>query len=365
MAGEVGYHTRRRARRAGAMSQIDVVCAVIRSPLVHWIMVAVDRVGDGWVATALGAAVLAWGLVSRHDRRARAGAAALLGLLLAGLCANALKTGLQWERPLGGSYGFPSGHSGSAFALAGALGYAWPPAAPWLGVLAVLAGAARVYFRAHFLNDVLAGGALGLLSGMLAGRLVVGARRARRPAAWRGWAAASVVALAVLGLLAWYERDLRAYRVERPPAEPTLTLAFGQPEARARLVAGWSDDQMWNGAFPMVWAQGLESAIALPGLPSRPHALQLRVAPFARGRRGVCQRMTVLMNGETIARVALERGWWDYRIPVPARSIMPGRNELRLRFAYAEQPGWTGAAMDLRPLAVAFARLDLAPGAPP
>jgi undecaprenyl-diphosphatase len=347
------------------MDQIDVVCTVIRSPLSHWLMVAVDAVGNGWVATGLGAAVLVWGLASRDERRFRAGGAALLSLLLAGLCANALKIGLQWERPLGGSYGFPSGHTSSAFALAGALGYVWPGTAPWLALMAVLAGTARVYFRAHFLNDVLAGGALGLLCGMLAARLIVRAQRARRPAPWHGWAVASMLAVAVLGLLAWYERDLRSYRAEGLPAGPTLTLAFGTPEARAWLADGWSADQTWNDAFPMVWAQGHEASLSLPGLPARPHQLQLRAAPFARKNRAVCQRMTVLMNGEALARVALERGWQDYQIPVPARVLMPGRNELRLRFAYTEQPGLTGPVMDARPLAAAFARLDLAPDGSP
>lgn len=346
------------------MSQVDLVCTVIRWPPFHWLMTAVDWIGGGWVATALGAAVLAWGLATRDERRCRAGVAALLALLIAGLVANALKLGLQWERPLGGSFGFPSGHTGSAFALAGALGYAWPGAAPWLAIVGVLAGAARVYFRAHYLNDVLAGGALGLSCGMLSARLVMGMWRPRRTA-WPGWAAASLLAVGVLGMLAWYERDLRAYRAEGATADPSLTLAFGTPEARGRLMHGWSVDQTWNDSFPMVWAQGHESSVALPPLPARPHELHLRIAPFARKNRAVCQRVTVVMNGEALARVALERGWWDYRIPVPARLLQPGRNELKLRFAYAEQPGWTGVEIDARPLAAAFARLDLVPGGAP
>ena len=354
------------ARRGapGAMSQVDLVCAVIRWPVFHWLMVAMGWLGGGWVATGLGTAVVAWGLLSRDERRVRAGVAALAALLLAGLLANGLKLAVPSVRPLGGSYGFPSGHSSSAFALAGALGYAWPAAAPWLGLAGVLAGAARVYFRAHFLNDVFAGGALGLLCGMLAARCLVGAQRARRGAAWQGWATASALALGVLALVASYERDLGASRGRPAAGAPALTLAFGTPEARSRLAEGWSADETWNDGTPMVWGQGPESALALPGVPVRPYQLRLRVAPFARPRRAVCQRMTVAVNGEVLARVALERGWWDYLIPVPARALRPEGNELRLRFAHTEQPGATGTIVDLRPLTAAFAQLDLVPAGP-
>ncbi|HEU5479945.1 MAG TPA: phosphatase PAP2 family protein, partial [Candidatus Tumulicola sp.] len=65
-----------------------------------------------------------------------------------------------------GGYGFPSGHTAVAFAVAAALAPDLPrPVRPFVWLLAVIVGFARVYVGAHFPLDVLGGAALGYAIG--------------------------------------------------------------------------------------------------------------------------------------------------------------------------------------------------------
>jgi membrane-associated phospholipid phosphatase len=348
------------------MTEIDTVCAVIRSPGLHWLMVAMGALGDVRVALAVAGLVLVWGIATRSEHRRGAGGAALIAILTASVVSNLLKVGFQIDRPLPGypSYGFPSGHSSTVFALAAALGYAWPPAAPWLGLSAVVAGVARVYFRAHHLGDVLGGCVVGLGTGVIAARVVLGRRHAFSRRAWAGWTAVTAATLGALVLFARYEDHLTAHRVLPADGPAAFTIAFGTPAGRPHLGPGWwIADELWADTTPMVWALGHEAGVRLPGLPAEPHRLRLRVLPFGLTNYAPCQRMTVALNDTPLARVLLERGWRDYEIPVPAGAVRPEGNDLHFRFAHAERPADVGLSQkDQRLLAVAFTRLTVLPG---
>jgi len=61
---------------------------------------------------------------------------------------------------------FPSGHTASAFALMGILVLLWP-SSKWNGlwcILAVAVGYSRIYLGNHFLVDVVAGAAIGIIT---------------------------------------------------------------------------------------------------------------------------------------------------------------------------------------------------------
>lgn len=145
------------------------------------VMVGITHLGDAgavWIALLL--------ILCRFKKTRRSGAAigiALLcslvlgDLLLKNLVTRARPFDLTlWEglyqypglitRP--DSYSFPSGHTGSSVGAACSLLLCrrdrWGAAAM---VLALLIGFSRVYLQVHYLTDVLAGAALGLLYGLI------------------------------------------------------------------------------------------------------------------------------------------------------------------------------------------------------
>lgn len=80
----------------------------------------------------------------------------------------ALKPLVNRDRPDGGSWSFPSGHTASAFAGAGFLQrrYGWNYGAPAY-TAAWFVGLSRVYANRHWPTDVLAGAAIGIAANLI------------------------------------------------------------------------------------------------------------------------------------------------------------------------------------------------------
>ncbi|MFQ6104973.1 MAG: phosphatase PAP2 family protein [Candidatus Glassbacteria bacterium] len=84
-------------------------------------------------------------------------------LLLSGAIVWSLKLGINRQRPSGGRYSFPSGHTAAAFSVAPVLHhhFGWK-----VGIgaysIAAFAGLGRMEDRRHYLSDVLFGAAVGL-----------------------------------------------------------------------------------------------------------------------------------------------------------------------------------------------------------
>lgn len=340
---------------------IDVVrfaCPVVGSAVLERMLQALDFLAHGLVAAGIGAAIAVWGLVNRNRRLARAGLAILLAVGAAGLVANGLKLVFQVPRPQGvGSWSFPSGHATTAFALAAVLGWLWPRLAPLLYLAALFGGLARVFFRDHYVIDVLAGAVLGAAIGLLVARWLLGPPIGRRARSWARVIAATVGALPV-AWLAFYEYELGRHLRKGPiTAESTpasVHVEFGTEPARPLLGRGWSGDERWNGKVPFVWAEGRESTLRVPQLPKRDYTMRLRVIPFVRGRGLSCQVVEVDVSGRPIGRLLLERGWNRYELDVPADAIGPGSNELTFRFGHSGR-----VAGDSREFAVAFRSFSL------
>jgi membrane-associated phospholipid phosphatase len=157
-----------------------------------------DRIGDGWGSPgAIVAAGALWlgARVARNSVRARLGARSLEALMLSGVITGAIKGVTGRARPFAapgdpGNWSFmrgvreeryqsfPSGHATAAFAFASAmtsqLDRDHSPIAHWAGpVLYSLAGVtafARTYDHEHWLSDVVAGAAVGTLSGLTVSR---------------------------------------------------------------------------------------------------------------------------------------------------------------------------------------------------
>lgn len=140
-------------------------------------MIAATRGGDGWIWYGAGVLVAVEGGVRRFHALAAAALAVACGV---GLFVT-LKRTCKRRRPMGthswatlrepDRFSFPSGHTVTAFAVAGSLSVFYHAEAFTLFFLAASVGASRVILGLHFLNDVLAGALLGLALGVAAAKL--------------------------------------------------------------------------------------------------------------------------------------------------------------------------------------------------
>jgi undecaprenyl-diphosphatase len=138
----------------------------------YW-MIAVTRMGDGWLWYGLGAMLLLFGGPQRFAATGAAGAAAIIGVFVF----SALKKLSRrprpceiephcWSRVLPpDKFSFPSGHTMAAFSIALVLSYFYPSLEGPLFFLAISIGLSRIVLGMHFLSDVLAGIVLGVALG--------------------------------------------------------------------------------------------------------------------------------------------------------------------------------------------------------
>lgn len=149
---------------------------VNRWPAPRWFrlfMILATRMGDGWVWYLAGAVVLWFGGPMRFAAFGSAGLAALAGTALFVI----LKRVSHRKRPCEiephcwasilppDQFSFPSGHSITAFALAMVLGSFYPGSQVSLLAVAASIAVSRIILGMHFLSDVLAGSAIGILIG--------------------------------------------------------------------------------------------------------------------------------------------------------------------------------------------------------
>jgi hypothetical protein len=96
-----------------------------------------------------------------------------MSYLYMGVMVNAMKYTFREPRPGNGSRNsFPSGHTATAFMGAELLNQEYKVTSPWIGysgyATAAIIGYMRMYNNRHYINDVVAGAAIGILSTKLA-----------------------------------------------------------------------------------------------------------------------------------------------------------------------------------------------------
>jgi undecaprenyl-diphosphatase len=147
---------------------------VNRWPAPRWIrlwMICATRGGDGWLWYTVGAAILLFGGGARF-------AAVSAGMLAAGsgiAVFLSLKRAANRRRPCAfephcwatllppDQFSFPSGHTITAFAVAVSLAHFYPDLTFGLLFCALSVAASRILLGMHFLSDVVAGAAIGML----------------------------------------------------------------------------------------------------------------------------------------------------------------------------------------------------------
>lgn len=145
----------------------------------RWWMLASTRGGDGWLWYAVGAVLLAVGGVEGRQAAAEAALASASAIVLFLF----LKRRAGRRRPCEllphcwsaisppDEFSFPSGHTMTAFAVSVPVALHFPAASAVLYGCALSVALSRVALGMHFLSDVVAGGALGWLLGVLAHRI--------------------------------------------------------------------------------------------------------------------------------------------------------------------------------------------------
>lgn len=134
--------------------------------------------------TSLGNSGLIWIVISiiliTIPKYRKVGVMALCALILTTILGEViLKNILQRSRPFTKvpdfellikaplSYSFPSGHTGSSFAVAGILGSKFKKSRIYIYILAMLIAFSRLYLYVHYPSDVLAGVVLGSASAFI------------------------------------------------------------------------------------------------------------------------------------------------------------------------------------------------------
>jgi len=142
----------------------------------RWIrlwMTYATRLGDGWVWYSLGLMLLVFGGASRFAALGSGALASLASIFLFRSLNNMSRRNRPceiephcWSRILPpDQFSFPSGHSMTAFAIAGAIGTFYPHLQAPLYFLATSIALSRIVVGMHFLSDIVAGSAIGALLG--------------------------------------------------------------------------------------------------------------------------------------------------------------------------------------------------------
>lgn len=350
------------------MDPLYAGCVLLRNSVAYYAMYVLGYYGHALVGIPVAVGLIALGYKRQNHHYKQAGFAVLVSIASAGLLTEILKHIFQMPRPRSyGSYGFPSGHSGTAFALASSLSVSFPAFTPLFFLLATCTGISRLYFRAHFLIDVFVGAMLGALTGYFITCKFVSREKTFASSVMRtgGWFSVGAVALAGFAFFYVIETQVRSYKVvdtaNQAGVAGTTSFDFGTPEVRKILGSGWSLDEYWQDTKQsVVWAEGTRSEMTAVFPSAAAYRWRLNLFPYT-GRGPACQVIEVQVNKTSVVKMLLEQGWHWYEFDVPSGVIQNGNNQVEFRFNYSDSPKSQSRSTDTRRLSVAFDMLEAAP----
>jgi membrane-associated phospholipid phosphatase len=134
------------------------------------------HLGSGWVQGVAAIGTYAIGKLTHEPEATHIGSDLIRAQVMNGIITVGLKTTVGRRRPSGGPHSFPSGHTSATFASAAVLQghYGWKVGVPAYAISGFI-GWARFRDNSHWVTDVVAGSAIGLV----VGRSVVAGHRPR------------------------------------------------------------------------------------------------------------------------------------------------------------------------------------------
>ena len=350
------------------MDFFELGCSCLGTPYLKTFMDGAGLLGRGVTVPLIGAALWFYGYYTKNTKVKRLGWAVLAALLVSALVVNVLKLVLQLPRPIPrSSYGFPSGDSGTAFSFAAVIATAFPSLAPLVFLIATLAAISRLYFRAHYVLDVLGGALIGIVCGTYFARRMLHKQPAR-PVSWSAritWVGIGVIALATGVFFFRLESNIAQHRIVNdsslPSISPAVEIDFGTDAARPFLLNGWSPNETWRQpALSVNWVVGRDAALNVPLGSGRDYRVRFRAYPY-RPAGFTCQRIDMRLNDYLVQRVYLEQDWNTYEISFPHELVKDGANRIDLQSAYADATDWHGLNPGRKPLSVAFDMMQFIP----
>lgn len=138
----------------------------------------------------------------------------------------------------------------------------------------------------------------------------------------------------------------------------------GSAADRGLLVAGWGRPEVDPGnGRTFVWAIAAAATLEVTLLQPAATTFRFVCRPFVVDGMP-SQTVEVVVNGVPVGAVTLARRTRAYSLDIPAERVRPGRNQIDLRFAYAESPSRRDPGSDdQRTLAAAFEAFHLYPEA--
>lgn len=353
-----------------AMNVVNLGCTCMQTPYLKEFLDLGGLMGRGLTGPLTGLAFLGYGYYKGNPRSKKVGWAILISLAVTGIVINVLKYSLQMPRPTPRSgYGFPSGDSGSAFALATVIGTAFPPLSALSFLLAILTAIARLYFRAHFTWDVVAGALIGIVTahGVLKKLKLTAGNPQSRQSLWTVpvWTVNGFLALSTLLFFFRLETQIAQHKLARnrgAPASPPITIVdFGTEQGKRFLDRGWSGEGIWQPArFTINWVEGLKASLKLPIDKSADYDLRFRAYPY-RPQGFRCQWIGIRINDTVVDKIYLEQDWNEYVLRITKNNLVSGVNKFEFVFAYADTLNWHGVNPKRNPLSVAFDYLQIFP----
>jgi len=125
--------------------------------------------GGGWVQVGGAVGTYVWGRTIGGARTAPLGADLVRGQIVNAVLTEGIKVATDRQRPDGGHFSFPSGHTSSTFTTATVLqhDFGWKVGVPAYAAAAFVGGS-RLQENRHYLSDVVFGAAIGIASGRAA-----------------------------------------------------------------------------------------------------------------------------------------------------------------------------------------------------